>query len=100
MQSNDIFLYVTGLAMWAYIGVIHLIYTQPMQEHLRAKDTNCKCKEWTQSETSSEFIGDKTKAYIEKVAREACIAMCPPETYLANIEAEKQRASMSQFKAS
>lgn len=33
-QSNDIFLYVTGLAMWAYIGTIHLIYTQPMKEHL------------------------------------------------------------------
>lgn len=97
-QSNDVFLFVTGLAMWAYIGIIHLIYTKPMKEHLVAIATDCKCEPKTGNVAE---IGEKAKAYIEALAQAECIAMCPPEAELARMQAAKQkRADISNFKAS
>lgn len=87
-QSNDVFLFVTGLSMWAYIGIIHIIYTKPMKEHLVAIATDCKCQPWT---TNVEEVGPKAKEFIEKLSQAACQAMCPPEAELARMEAEKQK---------
>ena len=64
-QSNDIFLIITGLVMWAYIGIIHLIYTKPMKEHLLSISISCKCLPW---EPKADEVGAKNKAYIEKIS--------------------------------
>lgn len=97
-QSNDVFLFVTGLAMWAYIGIIHLIYTKPLKEHLVAISTDCKCNPWA---PTVDEVGIKAKEFIEKVAKEACLAMCPPEAELARMAAaEAKQSAIDQFKAS
>lgn len=97
-QSNDVFLFVTGLAMWAYIGIIHIIYTKPMKEHLVAINTDCKCEPIG---IAVDEIGEKTREFIEKLAQSACQAMCPPEAELARLENEKQKkAAIDLFKAS
>jgi hypothetical protein len=88
-QSNDIFLIIMGLIMWLYIGIIHLIYTQPMKEHLLAVATNCKCEPWKPKE--GDDLSDKNREYMERLAQEECRARCPSEAELARLEAEKQR---------
>jgi hypothetical protein len=82
-QSNDIFLIIVGVIMWAYIGIIHLIYTKPMKEHLMAISTDCKCEPYKPQ--AGDDLSPKNRAYMEKLAQEKCRAMCPPEVELARM---------------
>jgi len=75
-QTNSYFLFITNIVLWAYVGVIHIIYTQPLKDHIKSITSTCKCNA---SLPDTKEMGPAAKKYMEEILNAECFRTCPPK---------------------
>jgi len=63
--TNDWFLMIVGILMWAYQSIIHISFTQRLIDHIDGQNTECRCDPFVPSGLES---GEKEFAYRVAVA--------------------------------
>lgn len=82
-MTNSTFLFLVGLILWAYIGLIHLWYVPRLMDHIDTVNSVCKCDIIY---PSVENIGTKAREYTEALAKAECLRKCPPPDVLAQLK--------------
>ena len=91
-MANSVFLLIMGLIMWIYISVIHIIYTQPLKDHIDTLNSVCYC------DISLPVVpeqGEKAREYQEVLAKAECLKKCPPSDVLDARELAKKAKKMT-----
>jgi len=82
---------IMGLIMWVYIGTIHILFINPLKEHIDGIVEDCKCNPYIPEVAE---VGAKVRAYQMKLAELECQEICPIKAdYDAEMEKRKAEAA-------
>jgi len=80
---NSFFLFMIGISLWLYIGIIHLYYVPQLMDHIDTVNSVCKCDIIF---PTVENIGTKAREYVEALAKAECMKKCPPPDVLEKLQ--------------
>lgn len=72
---NDFFYFMMNFVMWVFIAGQHLIFSNPLRDHLEAVNLRCKCDPVEYEDN----MGPRHREYVELLAQKECYTKCPSD---------------------